>query len=287
MRPSDIPSRVLKLVISAVYWGIYWLLREIQRRIGKRLPGTCVVLYYHTITAEQRIRFAQQMDDVIRLAKPLSADTMQSLESFIHYVAITFDDGFQSVLENALPVLFQRKIPSTIFIPTGRMGHHPEWNLEPSNCDRYETVMTASQLRELPSDLVSIGSHAVTHLRLTSMGEDEAWKELHGSRQELESLLGQKIKLFSFPHGDYNEKLVELSRQAGYERVFGIVPTLTFLKPGEYVSGRVRVDPTDWRLEFKLKLLGAYRWLPLAFSLKRKILPVSQRLWSKHGVVEN
>jgi len=36
--------------------------------------------------------------------------------------------------------------------------------------------------------------------------------------------------------------------------------------------GRVRVDPTDSPIEFRLKLLGAYRWLPLAFSWKRRLL---------------
>ncbi len=36
--------------------------------------------------------------------------------------------------------------------------------------------------------------------------------------------------------------------------------------------GRVRVDPTDWPLEFHLKLMGAYRWLPMAIALKRRLL---------------
>src|SRR5207245_1160814 len=79
-------------------------------------------------------------------------------------------------------------------------------------------------------------------------------------------------KLFSFPHGSFNAKLVEWCREAGYERVFTILPTLAFSDPREFVTGRVSVEPTDWPLEFRLKLLGAYRWLPFGFGLKRKIL---------------
>jgi hypothetical protein len=41
--------------------------------------------------------------------------------------------------------------------------------------------------------------------------------------------------------------------------------------PGEFVLGRISVEPTDWALEFRLKLLGAYRWLPQAIALKRKL----------------
>ncbi len=30
--------------------------------------------------------------------------------------------------------------------------------------------------------------------------------------------------------------------------------------------------PSNWPLEFHLKLMGAYRWVPMAIALKRKIL---------------
>jgi hypothetical protein len=63
-----------------------------------------------------------------------------------------------------------------------------------------------------------------------------------------------------------------LCREAGYERIFTTLPVFAFAEPGEFVVGRVRVDPTDWPLEFRLKLAGAYRWLPAAFAFKRLIV---------------
>ena len=85
--------------------------------------------------------------------------------------------------------------------------------------------------------------------------------------------MSREIRLFSFPYGAENDRLVDLCREAGYERVFTILPRLALLDPQEYVTGRVVVDPTDWPLEFRLKLLGAYRWLPRAFAWKRKLFP--------------
>lgn len=237
----------------------------------KNLPGYCVVLYYHAVNDKYRSVFARQMDDLIKYAKPIRADNNKPLESGVNYVAVTFDDAFQSMVINALPELIQRKIPFTIFVPTGYLGRHPKWTKDSIYEDRYEIVMTADQLRELPSNYVSIGSHTVMHPILPLLKEDEARRELYESRHELESILGWDTKLFSFPYGEYNQKLIEWARQAGYKRVFTILPSLAFSEPGEYVTGRIRVSPTDWRLEFRLKLLGAYCWLPLAFALKRKM----------------
>jgi peptidoglycan/xylan/chitin deacetylase (PgdA/CDA1 family) len=263
--------RILKLVISMGFYVGCRIWSWNCRIKRKKLPGTCVVLYYHAVTSKQRSKFARQMDDLIRYAKPVLADTTNPLKSGVHHAVVTFDDGFQSVFENALPELIQRKIPSTIFIPTGYLGRHAEWDSDPESQDCHEKIMTVDQLRKLPSDLVSIGSHTVTHHRLPLLGEEEARRELVESRQELESILGCDTKLFSFPYGEYNRVLIEWSRQAGYKRVFTILPILAFSEPEEYVTGRIMVTPTDWRLEFRLKLLGAYCWLPLAFALKRKM----------------
>jgi hypothetical protein len=50
------------------------------------------------------------------------------------------------------------------------------------------------------------------------------------------------------------------------------MPWNAFRKEEEFLSGRVKAEPTDWPLEFRLKLLGAYRWLPYAIKWKFMIL---------------
>ena len=114
----------------------------------------------------------------------------------------------------------------------------------------------------------------MTHPALPALNENDAKRELSESRAKLEKMLDREIRLFSFPYGAFNAKLIEWCREAGYERVFTIAPTLAFLDPREFVTGRMSVEPTDWPLEFRLKLMGAYRWLPVAFSLKRRVLSI-------------
>ncbi|HEV2395325.1 MAG TPA: hypothetical protein VGS27_00100, partial [Candidatus Sulfotelmatobacter sp.] len=69
----------------------------------------------------------------------------------------------------------------------------------------------------------------------------------------------------------FNQRLLDICRATGYRRVFTILPRLAFSSPQEFATGRVAVDPTDWPLEFRLKLLGAYQWLPYGISAKRKL----------------
>jgi peptidoglycan/xylan/chitin deacetylase (PgdA/CDA1 family) len=213
------------------------------------------------------------MDTILRNAKPVRADTKNLLTPNTHHVAVTFDDGFVDILENAVPVLIRRNIPFTIFVPTGYLGKYPEWIKNKEDRLYRHTVMSEAQVRDISKlELVTIGSHCVSHTDLRSLDEKSAEKEIQNSKDELENIIGQKVNLLSFPHGAYTDKCIKFAEQVGYLRVFTIKPSLGLLSPNEFITGRISVSPGDWAFEFKLKVLGAYRWLPWAYSLKRKIL---------------
>jgi peptidoglycan/xylan/chitin deacetylase (PgdA/CDA1 family) len=205
------------------------------------------------------------MDTLVRLAKAIPADGMTPLSSGERYAAVTFDDAYQSVLQNAVPELVVRKIPATIFVIAGIIGRSPGWE------GYLENTMTLAELKELPADLITLGSHTITHPALPSISEVQAKSELADSRTKLEALLGRKIELFSFPYGAFEEKMIRWCKEAGYERVFTTLPYWAFGDGNEFVTGRVSVEPDDWSIEFYLKLYGAYRWLPWAFSVKRML----------------
>jgi peptidoglycan/xylan/chitin deacetylase (PgdA/CDA1 family) len=212
------------------------------------------------------------MDILLLHAKPVSADHNQSLQPGQHHAAVTFDDGFMSAVENAIPELEQRKIPMAFFIPPGLLGTSPQWPGYGPAVGGDEVIATAECLRQLPSDLITFGSHTMTHAWLPPLSDEEAKFQISTSRAELKKLLNRDIKLFSFPYGALNRRLVELCREAGYERVFSVSPTPAFTDPKEFVTGRIAVNPTDWTLEFRLKILGAYQWLPRVIAYKRRLL---------------
>ena len=247
-------KRIIKLLVSAIY-GVF-------RRRGR--SGTCVVLYYHAVPDTQRGAFARQMDVLLRLAKPVPADVSQ-LESGRLHVAVTFDDAFRSAAANAIPEALKRGIPVTVFIPTGFLGRHPDWIAEPDHPLRGETVMTADEIKQLSHPLITWGSHGVTHPNFTRLSNEEAERELRESKSALNATL------FSFPFGAFDSRSVELARRGGYQRVFTTLPQTFRGAVDVFVVGRVSVEPTDWPIEFRLKVLGAYSWLPAAFALKRAL----------------
>src|ERR1700691_5938431 len=264
-------DRLLKFGISLVFFGVISLRDGLMSLLGHPMPRGCVVLYYHSVAKQHRELFAQQMDLILRCAKLISATQEEPCGPGERYVAITFDDGLESVLENALPEMESRKIPSTMFIVVQSLGDFPCWIPDGPRSDATQKVMSIEQLRHLSSDLVTVGSHTLTHPNLRRVDQAQARSEISASAAELQRILYMDVSLFSFPYGEFNSRLIQLCRDAGYERVFTTLPTLAFCGPDEFVSGRVTVEPTDWPIEFRLKILGAYRWLPLAIALKRKL----------------
>ena len=280
-------KRLIKLLISLAVRGWDIGRTSVLRVARLEPPSVCVVLYYHGVGATQRERFARQMDELLRLSKPIRADLRGAPDGGQCYCAVTFDDGFVSVLENALPELERRHIPATMFVPTGSMGGKPSWIKDPAASANHEVVLSAAQLASLKErKLVTIGSHSVSHPDLREVGEAEADRELRESKADLEAIFGRRVTLFSFPHGTYDERLIELAKAAGYEQAFTIESRPAALSGDGFVIGRISASPDDWGLEFKLKLLGAYRWLAAGRSRARSSAPVTVSAGNRMTVSE-
>jgi peptidoglycan/xylan/chitin deacetylase (PgdA/CDA1 family) len=251
-------KRQLKLAISLLVHAY-----DVSCRVlGLQRAPRCVVLYYHAVPAQHRGQFAQQLDLLLQVARPLPTEPLASLAPGQHYVVVTFDDGFVSVKENAAPELQRRRIPWTIFVPSGCLGQTPAWMRHAPAVARSDRVMTREELRALINDpLVTIGSHTVRHAHLVEVGPERARAELAESKVELERILDRPVDQFSYPFGARNPALDQQARALGYRRLFSSNPAPACRGADEFVSGRISVDPWDSILEFRLKLLGAYRWL--------------------------
>jgi peptidoglycan/xylan/chitin deacetylase (PgdA/CDA1 family) len=235
------------------------------RLAGGCPAGMCIALYYHGIGAREREGFARQMEELARRTTPLRANYTGPLTAGQRYAMVTFDDGFRSVVDNAMPVLRRHGVPATLFVPTGFLGQHPAWGKYAHADAPEECVLSESELRALrDDDLLEIGSHTVHHVSLAAVPDDVARSELVDSKRRLETVLEREVPLFSFPHGAFAERHLGWARAAGYERVFSIDPAPSTCGPGTYVVGRVPVDPGDPLPEFTLKLMGAYRWMARA-----------------------
>jgi peptidoglycan/xylan/chitin deacetylase (PgdA/CDA1 family) len=263
-------KRQLKIAISLVFYSLRWPVSAFANAVGLKVRPQLVILYYHDVPASQRARFARQMDKLTQRAKVVAAD-WRGGQANDRVCAITFDDAFVSVVDNALPELAKRQLPCTIFVPVGSLGRAPCWKME-ANQSPGEVVADEQIIRSLPSPLVTLGAHTVSHPFLSRLPREAARAEIEQSRAVLSALIGQDVQLMSFPYGDYDEEVAGMCKAAGYDMVFGIVPQTVDPRHDEFVRGRVAVAPDDGDLEFFLKMSGGYWWMSLASTIKHACL---------------
>ncbi|HEX3993555.1 MAG TPA: polysaccharide deacetylase family protein [Acetobacteraceae bacterium] len=263
-------KRQLKIAISCLICVLSWPVSVLASVVGVAARPRLVILYYHDIPAVSRARFARQMDKLMRRATVVAADWRGGpIKGRV--CAITFDDAFVSVIDNALPELAKRQLPSTIFVPVGALGGPPGWAME-ANCAPGEIVADEHLIRSLPSSLVTLGAHTMTHPVLSRLPRATARAEIEQSRTLLSAMTGQDVRLMSFPYGDYDQEVVAMCETAGYDLVYGIVPTTVDPQDSAFIRGRVAVNPDDSDLEFFLKMSGGYWWMSLASTLKQACL---------------
>jgi peptidoglycan/xylan/chitin deacetylase (PgdA/CDA1 family) len=251
---SNRARRGVKLAASVALFGLDSIVGSVlpSRRRGRRATG--VVLMYHDIPERHRARFARQCDAMVRLGRPTALEGMHENPDGWR-IGVTFDDGFRSFADVALPELQARGIPSTLFVPT-EWSRRAETITEP---DGWPVPLTPAELATLPAS-VELGSHSRNHARLPALDDAQLHDELVGSREDLAEMSGREVRYHAFPFGEHDARVDLAARAAGYERCYGILPT-EVATTGDFVVGRVEVDPSDWRLEFRLKLVGAYRWM--------------------------
>lgn len=132
-------------------------------------------------------------------------------------VLLTFDDGYRSMRDVALPLLGSFGFPAVLFVPTSFIGlvNSFDAGVEPE-----EPICDWDDLVDLQSHGVSIQSHGVTHRPFSTLSEAERDRELKDSKAVLENRLGGLVELFSYPYGDDGgdrwADAVPL-RQAGYK----------------------------------------------------------------------
>jgi peptidoglycan/xylan/chitin deacetylase (PgdA/CDA1 family) len=141
-------------------------------------------------------------------------------------VAITFDDGYTSVLDTALPELASRGFGATAFIISGLLGRTNEWDEGP-----VWPLLDAAGVAELAAAGLEIGSHSATHPHLAALGATRQGTEVTASREQLEDLLSAPVRGFAYPYGSMDEAARYAVGAAGYEYACAVETPLAQLGP--------------------------------------------------------
>jgi peptidoglycan/xylan/chitin deacetylase (PgdA/CDA1 family) len=167
-------------------------------------------------------------------------------------LALTFDDGLNSVLANALPVLRHHSVPATAFVVTGWADRTPDW------CRTL--LLDWRGISTLQGGGVTIASHSVTHSDFSRLAPGEMRQELEESRERLRAVLGIETGEFAIPYGqsaNWTPSATRAAAEAGYTTVYA---QCVATRPAGTVP-RTFVTRIDRPALFRAALSGAYdRW---------------------------
>ncbi|HEY0120353.1 MAG TPA: polysaccharide deacetylase family protein [Rhizobium sp.] len=128
--------------------------------------------------------------------------------------AITFDDSYANVYENALPVLQEFGFTATNFVVVNQVGGSNVWDI-PNGVAR-TPCMSLEQLRKWVALGHEVGSHTLDHVHLPQLPMEEARRQIAHSRELLEDMLDEGVSSFCFPYGDEMPLDRVLAYEAGY-----------------------------------------------------------------------
>lgn len=154
-------------------------------------------------------------------------------------VAISFDDGCETDLLLAAPVLREFGFGATFYITTG-------WSGQPG-------FLSQPQIRELSSLGFEIGCHSMNHLYFTELDDIELHREIVVSKTSLESVIGKPVEHLSCPGGRFDLRVAQFAREAGYRTVATSETRANTAMTDFFALGRVAILrstslPQFWRI---------------------------------------
>jgi peptidoglycan/xylan/chitin deacetylase (PgdA/CDA1 family) len=188
-----------------------------------------------------------------RTVVPLDVVVEGHIPSGRPVVAITFDDGYRSVLEEAVPRLKRHGFPATCFVPTKWIGERNTWDtFDDTACPL--PIMGDDELLDIARAGVQVASHGHAHAHLGDVGEEEAHADAVASMDRLTELLGERPRYLAYPYGSQSEAAHRAVAGAGFEAAFSIGQKAA----GPFGRERVTIRPADALGVYAFKTTGRF-----------------------------
>ena len=242
--------------------SLVWL----ARTRGHIADNALRILFYHRVCDEadelaaRPRRFSRQMEhlanagfrvvDIPEAVRLLGNDELPS-----RTIALSFDDGFRDVAENALPVLVEYGFRATVFVATAVTDGRASF----SWYDRQPPLLGWDEITALDrGGTLNFEAHSLTHPNLLRLDEDAARREIAESKKELEERLGRAVTVFCYPAGVFSARESRLVEEAGFTAAVSCEPGANTASADRFALRRIQIDRRDRLIDFKAKLSGGY-----------------------------
>ena len=233
-----------------------------HQQCSERSRSEIVYLMYHELEMPRRkpynaepgyMRYVLRMSDFVEQMKNLQGagwrgrSVGEALEvASQKTVVITFDDGCETDLLAAAPVLQLLKFGATFYTTCDWVGRR--------------SFLSRQQLRELSDLGFEIGSHSMSHVYLPDVNDAELRHEVADSKSWLEDVIGLPVKHFSCPGGRFDHRVKKAVETAGYSSLATSRPRANARATDVYELGRAAVVRNTSIQQFEALYKGVGLW---------------------------
>lgn len=226
LRGSSRPARRFKRILFVAVFAlqVFADLASASAAAANETTEAAAILVYHRfgqVAGSTTVSDAALDEQMAWLAAHARVGPLRSVISGLHEnpppaarpcLAITADDGHQSVYTDLYPRILHYRLPVTLFI-------------YPSAISNASYALTWPELKEMAaSGLVDVQSHTYWH---PNFHQEKARRtpadyrtfvdmQLSRSKQRLESELGGTVNMLAWPFGIYDKELGAAAIRAGY-----------------------------------------------------------------------
>lgn len=251
--------QLLKDLISFIFYVFFIFFKKNKR----------AVLVYHAVDEIGPPRDPLKINVNPRLFEKQIKYLSKSRDSYV----LTFDDGFESVYTNALPILRKYNMKAILFITTDFIDSKISF-------DRFfmykyfPRPLTWDQIKTMYSDGFEVGSHSLTHGIMAGLDEKLCYEEASVSKDRIEKEVCCNVRCFSYPignKGSFNDATEKVLKKIGYERAYTNIMGMDNSAGEPFAIRRIRIYSSDNMFRFKMKIAGAYNWIdqigPLVYCM--------------------
>lgn len=123
-----------------------------------------------------------------------------------NWIAFTIDDAYKSFYQNGLELFKKYNYPFTLFIYVE------------ATQNKYPDFMTWNEIKEA-SKYGEIELHSYSHKQLVKLTNEEITKDTNLALEIFEKNLGFKPKAYSYPYGEYDERVKNEIKNFGFEYI--------------------------------------------------------------------
>jgi len=224
---------------------------SLSPRVFRRGMATLHENGYQTLSLPEAVNFMRQ-------GKPFPD------RSFV----ITFDDGYQTVYDEAIPILKGYGMSATVFLTVGEKSASNPADRLPSLNGR--SMLNWREIREMKQWGFDFGSHTLTHPDLTRLPLERVEIEIHNSKAIIEDALSDLINCFAYPYGRYDNRSREIVKK---HFACACSDTLGLVNQGSDLYALKRIDAYYVRTDglFNLMLTKFFPWYIKARNIPRRI----------------